>query len=309
MIDYYYAIDREGDAMYNPQLKTFLAVADAGSFNKAAVQQYITAPALMKQVNLLERHLGVTLFERTHRGLVLTEAGKALYQDAKRIIRSCDAATRRIQEIAARNRQTIRVGFSPLTPADILVEPLPRIQKQHPGLQVQMIPFVNNSANAIDILSHLGQEIDIVMGIFGENTLDLRQCSGIELFREPFCCAVPTSHRLAGKAVLTIQDLYGEDLMLIHRGWSRQTDILRNDLSRHSQIHVVTFDSFELDVFNQCVNNGAVLVAVSSWGNIHPQLKITPVDWTYSIPFGLLHAPEPTAPVLQFIEAVREATI
>ena len=63
--------------LYNPQLDTFLRVADAGSFSKAAEEMYITPTAVIKQINLLEDSLGVMLFIRTHRGLNLTEAGKA----------------------------------------------------------------------------------------------------------------------------------------------------------------------------------------------------------------------------------------
>lgn len=66
--------------MYNPQLDTFLAVVEAGSFNKAAERLYISPPAVIKQINLLESSLGVRLFTRTHRGLVLTEAGRSLAQ-------------------------------------------------------------------------------------------------------------------------------------------------------------------------------------------------------------------------------------
>ena len=72
--------------MYNPQLETFIRAADAGSFNKAAEESYITPTAVIKQINLLESSLGVKLFERSHRGLTLTNAGHSLYQDAKYII-------------------------------------------------------------------------------------------------------------------------------------------------------------------------------------------------------------------------------
>ena len=75
--------------MYNPQLETFLRVADAGSFNKASEELFITPTAVIKQINLLEDSLGVKLFDRTHRGLNLTKAGKSLYQDAKYIISYC----------------------------------------------------------------------------------------------------------------------------------------------------------------------------------------------------------------------------
>lgn len=64
--------------MYNPQLDTFICVVESGSFNKAAERLYISAPAVIKQINALENSLDIQLFERTHRGLVVTEAGKSL---------------------------------------------------------------------------------------------------------------------------------------------------------------------------------------------------------------------------------------
>ena len=68
--------------MYNPQLDAFLCVVEAGSFSKAAEQLYISAPAVIKQINSLEASLGMKLFDRTHRGLVVTEAGQSIYNDA-----------------------------------------------------------------------------------------------------------------------------------------------------------------------------------------------------------------------------------
>ena len=53
--------------MYNPQIETFLKVADAGSFSKASEQMYISPTAVIKQINLLENELNLQLFVRTHR--------------------------------------------------------------------------------------------------------------------------------------------------------------------------------------------------------------------------------------------------
>lgn len=83
------------DAMYNHQLDTFIKVADAGSFSKASEECFITPTAVIKQINLLEDSLVVRLFDRSHRGLTLTKAGRSLYWDAKYIIQYCrDAQTR-----------------------------------------------------------------------------------------------------------------------------------------------------------------------------------------------------------------------
>ena len=60
--------------MFNPQLATFVCVADCGSFSQAAEKLYLSSTAVMKQLNALERHLELKPLERTRRGTVLTPA-------------------------------------------------------------------------------------------------------------------------------------------------------------------------------------------------------------------------------------------
>lgn len=293
--------------MYNPQLETFLRVADAGSFNKAAEEAYITATAVIKQINLLEDSLGVKLFERTHRGLILTKAGKSLYQDAKYIIQYCKDSVTRAKNAMQEDDAVIRIGTSPMTPAQLLMQIWPKIQEQCPDLKFQIVPYENTPENAREILANLGKNIDVVGGIFDETMLDLRRCAGLELSREPFCCAVSIHHRLAAKDKLQIQDLYGENLLLIHRDWSHYVDRLRDDLWRnHSQIQIVDFDFY--NIFNRCENSYDVLLAIPGWANVHPLLKVIPVEWDYSIPYGLLHSPQPSDSVRRFLLAVQSVT-
>ena len=295
--------------MYNPQLETFLCVAESGSFNKAAERMYISPPAVIKQINLLESSLDLQLFIRTHRGLVLTEAGKSLYQDTKYIIQYCKDSVTRARNAMQESTNVIRIGTSPMTPAQVLVDLWPRLQKDCPNMKFQLVPFDNTPENAREILANLGQNIDVVAGIFDETMLSLRQCRGLELSREPICCAVSVHHRLADRERLTVQDLYGENLMLIRRDWSNYVDMLRDDIwKNHPQIHIVDFDFYDVGVFNQCENNNCVLMAVENWRYVHPLLKILPVDWGYAIPFGLLHSPEPSPVVRQFLQAVAKAT-
>ena len=82
--------------LYNPQLDTFLCVVESGSFSKAAEKLYISAPAVIKQINSLEKSLNLQLFDRTHRGLTITPAGEALYQDTKYIIQYCKESVTRV---------------------------------------------------------------------------------------------------------------------------------------------------------------------------------------------------------------------
>lgn len=294
--------------MYNPQLDTFLRVADAGSFNKAAEEAYITPTAVIKQINLLEAHLDVKLFERSHRGLVLTKTGKSLYQDAKYIIQYCKDSVTRAKNAMQEEGKVIRIGTSPMTPAQILVELWPKIHKFYPDIKFQLIPFENTPENAREILKNLGQNIDIVAGIFDDTMLNLRQCNGLELSRTPICCAVSLTHPLAAKDKLKVTDLYGENLMLMHRGWSKFVDELRDDLwANHPQINIVDFDFYSVNVFNQCENSNDILMVTRNWENIHPLIKIIPVEWDYTIPFGLLYSQQPSRMIQQFLIAVKAA--
>ena len=84
--------------MYNHQLDIFLAVAETGSFTKASEQLYLSSTAIMNQINALEKNLGFKLFKRSAKGVVLTEAGKSIANDAKKIIHLSHAAINRARQ-------------------------------------------------------------------------------------------------------------------------------------------------------------------------------------------------------------------
>lgn len=294
--------------MYNPQLETFLRAADAGSFNKAAEQSFITPTAVIKQINLLENALGVPLFERTHRGLRLTRAGESLYQDAKYVIQYCKDSVIRAQNAMQETSDIIRIGSSPMTPTQSLVELWPKIHEHCPELKFQLVPFDNTPENAREILANLGQKIDVVAGIFDDTLLNVRNCAGFPLSSKPLCCAVAIHHSLAAKTKLTVQDLYGENLMMMHRGWSHYVDRLRDDLNEHHpEIHIKDFDLYSIEVFNRCESSSDILLVVEGWETVHPLLRFIPVEWDYSIPFGLLHSPVPSKTVKRVLDAIHVA--
>ena len=124
--------------LYNPQLETFLCVVDSGSFNKAAEKLFISPPAVIKQINLLEENLDLQLFVRTHRGLVLTNAGKSLYQDAKYIIQYSKDSVTRARNAMQESENIIRIGTSPMTPAQVLVDLWPKVQNYCSNTKFQL---------------------------------------------------------------------------------------------------------------------------------------------------------------------------
>ncbi len=238
----------------------------------------------------------------------MTEAGKSLYRDAKYIIQYSKDSVERAKKAMQEKDSVVRIGTSPMTPAAPLVQVWSKIQKEYPNIRIQMIPYMNSQESAREILKNLGTNIDVVGGIFDETMLKLRQCQGMELSRQRICCAVSVNHRLAQKEILTYQDLYGERFLMMHRGWSNYVDELRDDIwKNHPQIQLVDFDIYSMEIFNQCENSNEVLMAVENWKDAHPLLKIIPVEWKYTIPYGILYSTEPTDLVKRFLKAIKKA--
>ena len=291
--------------MYNKQLDTFIQVADQGSFSKAAEVLYISPTAVLKQINLLENDLGFPLFVRTNRGIFLTEAGKSFYKDAKHIIRYSRDSINRAKNAMKKSEQVIRIGTSLMTPSKFVTDLWPKISDMCPNLKFQVVSFENTPENARDILKNLGQNIDIVAGTYDDAFLKSRECEALKLSDEPICCAVSVNDPLAEKDMLEISDLYGRTLMMIGRGWNKYIDLLRDELwGNHPQIHVEDFPFYNINVFNQCEQEGNILAVMRPLDNIHPMLKNIPVRWDCTAPFGILHAPQPSEAVTRLLDTV-----
>ena len=77
------------------------------------------------------------------------------------------------------------------------------------------------------------------------------------------------------------------------------------DWQNHSKIKIVDFDFYSMNIFNRCENSNDVLLAIPGWANVHPLLKVIPVEWDHTIPYGLLHSSQPTETVKQFLAAAQ----
>lgn len=119
------------------QLKTLIHVAELGSVSRAAERLHIAQPALSRQIQLLERELGVYLFERHGRGMVITEIGRAVLDHAARILAEMDAIRQLVRPEGASLRGAVTVGTTP-TIAEIVTVPLVgRVSEAQPLLSIR----------------------------------------------------------------------------------------------------------------------------------------------------------------------------
>ena len=143
-------------------LETFIRVTEAGSFHKAADLMYITPSAVIKQVKMLEDEVGAELFRRSPRGLSLTKNGESLYQDGKILLDAAENSLRRAREASADNDFVLRVGTSPITPADLVAGLWEKVYSEWPQLKIQIVPFQNAGREVNEIFLNFGRDIDII---------------------------------------------------------------------------------------------------------------------------------------------------
>ena len=294
--------------MLSQQLQVFLQVADCGSFTKAARRLMITPASVMKHINTLEGRLGVTLFKRDKKGVVLTAAGRSLVQDGKKMAALAKNAEARAKRAEQEEGIVIRVGSSLLNPSKALTDLWGPLRAAYPQYKCHIVPYTDTKEERLAIIAALGEKFDLLVGAFDSKRI-LTQANYLILGDYHLCVAVPKGHRLAAKKVLSIQDLHGERLIKVKRGETERLDHFQDILRlTHPQIIVEEADYYyDLDTFNACEQNGALLLTLDAWAEIHPSLITLPVQWDYTVPYGILYAKEPSQEVLQFLQILKSA--
>jgi DNA-binding transcriptional LysR family regulator len=125
------------------QIQALIAVAQQGTFTKAAERMQIAQPALSQLVRELERELNVRLFDRTTRRVELTEAGWEFHSAAVQILHDLDMAVQNATALAERKRGRIMVAAPPLLAAIAIPPAIAALKGAHPGLQVAIIDARN----------------------------------------------------------------------------------------------------------------------------------------------------------------------
>jgi LysR family hydrogen peroxide-inducible transcriptional activator len=192
------------------QLEYAVAVADHGSFRKAATACDVTQPALSVQIAQLEQELGAQIFERDRRRVLVTPAGEALIGRARRILGELDELVEDASSQRAPLTGTIRMGVIPTVAPYVLPIALPPVRIRHPKLRL-----VLREDQTARILAYLDAgRLDACL-LATPVPGDLATAT---IYREEFLLAARRDHPLLGKRSIALDDLEGETTLLLEDG-------------------------------------------------------------------------------------------
>src|SRR6266446_10196264 len=191
------------------QLRYFVAVADEGSFSRAAAKVRVAQPSLSQQIRKLEAEIGQPLFDRLPRSVVLTEAGRCLLEYARQILASIGDARRCVDELKGKIAGDVAVGAIPTIAPYVLPELVITFQKHYPDVTLHIVEDVTEG---ITRRIEAG-ELDVALASTCQRSPTLR----VELLgREPLLALVPEGHPLAKQTVVSFDDLKSQRFLLLH---------------------------------------------------------------------------------------------
>jgi DNA-binding transcriptional LysR family regulator len=189
-------------------LRYFVAVAEEGSFTRAAERLWIAQPGLSQQILALERELGVRLFERLSRGVELTDAGRVFLEKARVALNAADDAMAIAQDAGAGLRGTLRLGLSWRSRYDLAPGLQHAFGLKRPGVDVTVVEA----------------QTDVLMRDVRDRRLDAAIVLGpqqhqpgvdaMTLSHGPVGVMMAREHALADRELLTADDLQGYAFMV-----------------------------------------------------------------------------------------------
>ena len=193
------------------QLEYLVAVAKTLNFRRAAEESHVSQPALSTQIQKLEKTLGVKLFERDRRRVLLTTVGAEIVEHANAVLRGVDDLVSSALHGRSDLAGPLRLGIIPTIAPYALPKLLPIVRRQLPDLRLLVRE---------DLTPRLVRELE-----FGELDLllvaleaDLGKAETLALFDDAFVAATPKSHALAKRKQLEIAELPKDEMLLLDDG-------------------------------------------------------------------------------------------
>jgi DNA-binding transcriptional LysR family regulator len=215
------------------QLEHFLAVVEERSFTRASVRVGRTQPAVSQSIKKLEEEVGTPLFARDVHDVSLTEAGRIFAEHARRMLRERDDARRDLRTLKTTNSGTVNIAAHESAAVYLLPGALGRFVTRFPNVKIGIYrsPLTDIPRQVMDREVHVG---------YVQEEPGAGELASVEVHMDEMVLIAPTSHRLAGRAHVRINDLGRERFVIHHACNSTEQRILRLFQEHRTPCHIAT---------------------------------------------------------------------
>ena len=197
-------------------LRYFVAVGEELHFGRAAARLQIAQPSLSRAIRDLERQLGTELFTRTKRSVRLTDAGRALLEDAPRALAEMEHVFERARRVGGGEIGEVRLGFLPSAAIELVPAVVRAYRETHPGVRLQLLELLDEP----QLEALRDRRLDVAL-LRAEPTTSELACA--PLLNEHLSLGVAHDHRLASRKRIRFSDLRDETLIMWPRHLARET--------------------------------------------------------------------------------------
>jgi DNA-binding transcriptional LysR family regulator len=262
------------------QLEYFVAVAGELNFSRAAQRIHVVQSALSASVARLEKELGVELFDRSKRQIMLTAPGEVFLQHAREVIHTAQRAQSSVADYRDQLTGTVTLGtlmsWGRLNLAAVLEE----FRRLHPLVTVQLRQSLTGSAGHLDAIADGKMDLALVSLASSPSRLVAVR----ELTDEPMVFVCESSHALADRRHVQLADLGGQDFIQFPRGWGIRQRLDAGFAAAGVQ-PTSAYEVADYAIAAELVRHRlAVTVLPISAANRFPGLRVIPLDppltWT-----------------------------
>lgn len=286
--------------MHNDSLIVFEKVVEYKSFSATSRVLYMSPVAIRKHIDKLEKELGVSLFKRSSKGVILTEKGEILYVAVKKMQNIYDEC---LLKLKADRKSKIRVGLSRhflLGNTDIVFKWL----FDNNNYQVDIVEIEESYSFVEDNLDKLGKQVDFLIGSNVEDLNNHYQQTIITSIKPALL--VPKTHMLANNKIITIKDIKDSNIYVNGVCSCEEINEVIQILKDNSNVIMIDKENDLANKYQDCIKENNLLFCTNYLSTDFIDASIIPLDFAKPVPFSFVYLKTCDYEIKHFANCMKE---
>ncbi len=255
------------------ELEYLIALEETHNFHQAAAKCFVSQPTLSGQLKKLEQELGVLLVDRQQRKMVMTDAGMAITQQAREVLKQVKLLKEMAKSFTDPRQAKIHLGLIPTIAPYLLPTIMPSIKQSYAQLRLWLYEL--QTAVLLEKLADAELEL-LILAL----PIDSHAFEQVDLFDEDFYLAVSSQHELAKKRQIALSELKDKELLLLEEGHCLRDHALDvcflAGAREQDSFHATSLETLRHMIAENLGMSLFPAMAITSWKRPHQEIVYIP---------------------------------